>query len=187
MGSAETHSPPPKLHRNWWLAGLPGERWLEGGSGEGVRRGGEGKWVCQRRLPEGHRPTHPVPDPASAPGFLLTRFPARLNPRVAFRTAAGRGWGGEIAVLIPRFLLASIIEGSSYIEQTRKRGKIGEGVRKILSSIHGKMGGMVSNPVPVLPLKGGGSGLLPAVVPEPWAGVCGGKSAKAIRTFVLGH
>lgn len=139
------------------------------------------------RLPEGHRPTHPVPDPASAPGFLLTRFPARLNPRVAFRTAAGRGWGGEIAVLIPRFLLASIIEGSSYIEQTRKRGKIGEGVRKILSSIHGKRGGMVSNPVPVLPLKGGGSGLLPAVVPEPWAGVCGGKSAKAIRTFVLGH
>lgn len=72
------------------------------------------------------------------------------------------------------------MEGSGYTEQTPKRGRTGQGVQKIPSVAHGKKGEGVLNPVPMIPLKG-------ATLGGPCAGVCDGKSAKAIRTFVLGH
>lgn len=86
------------------VAELPGERL------EGVRReNGFASSACSR---DTGQPAPPVP--ASAPGFFLTRFPARLKPRVAFRTAAARGWTGpgrevRIAAPIPRFLSSTLL------------------------------------------------------------------------------
>lgn len=64
------------------VPGLPGER---------LERSETGEWICQPCLLSGQRPARPAPVPASASGSILTRFPARLKPRVAFRTAAVRG------------------------------------------------------------------------------------------------
>lgn len=122
--------------------------------------------------------------PASAPGFLLTRFPARLNPRVALRTGTEWCCGGW-----NRRPHSSISPSHRYREfwLHQINGKVGQ-----------NWGGDAENTVTDSPKDEGGRlkpcadapfdrGLFSAVVPSPCAGVCAGKSAKAIRTFVPGH
>lgn len=157
--------------------------WLgsqESGLSEGGRGMGFPAMIPQRTL------ANPLHWFLSAPGFLLTTFPSRLNPRLAFRTAAVRARESPS----PDFSSPVLTRTPITSNKCKSRAKLGTGCKNYRHRFVGgkkRRGGLSLKPCDNAPFERGGPGLLSAVVPAPCAGVCDGKSAKAIRTFVLGH
>lgn len=112
-----------------------------------------GSCLCPRVLP------NEVSSSAEAPRCFQDRSRPGLN-------GTGEG-GGDRRSHPPISLLHGVMEGSGYTKQTGKRGKTEEGVQKISSLTHGKTGEGVTNPVPMIPLKGAAWGCFRRWSPRP--------------------
>lgn len=100
-------SPPPTYLRCWGWPGGSGARRTGGGKSRGgpcaVRSSSRpetrGCWGCRRRPGASGVPHPGAPSPASSPGRLRRRCPARLSPRPRLR---GGGEGGSRRLRVPR-------------------------------------------------------------------------------------